>query len=280
MIRATWGATYKLPVRAGTRLFVPGDCHFPVHDLGAIEAFWTAADDWRCTDVVFQGDTLDGFGLSMYKKEAARFFESGRLFDETRAFAPTLERTIRMTRRRGGKTVYLPGNHDGERAEKFIASNHALEGHTYVSLFGLEKWERDVEFLTYGMTVSAGALNIEHGDKTPGAERGGANAALKVLEALPDQNTMFGHTHRVGSMFRETWKDGEARQHGVWNVGWLGLPEKQTYRGRRAGGWQLGGAFVEFYAVDGEDPSKLQFDVQLLRVVNRKLRANGRTYRC
>jgi hypothetical protein len=247
---------HTLDVAEGSRLLVPGDVHFPVHDERVLGVMIESARVLGVTDVLLPGDTFDYWGLSGYRKDAARYWEEGRLTEEAEAGRPWLEALRELVA--PGRAIIGPGNHE-DRWYDLVDDNPALHGlewwHPVADV--LSGWER----LPRGWRVRAGALTIEHGDQLVGSLA--KHSASTVLGNYPGQNTLYGHTHRVDSCTRPTEKNGELVAHGAWTVGHTSDPRKNG--GFIPGGhrWEQGWAVVDIFPL-GRD---LGFNVNQARVL-------------
>lgn len=269
---------HSLVVGDGSVVLVPGDIHCPIEDQAVIALMARAADDAGVTDVVLQGDSFDGWGMSQHAKEAERWFNNkSRISDEVSAGKRTLG-LLRSLVKTNANAVALAGNHDGQRLERFIDANPAFHGLKWHDIYAgaLKGWTTpDVN------TIKAGPLNIAHGHMLSGLERGGGVTPCRtVLTKYPGQNTLFGHTHRRSFDTRPTWKDGRQVVHGAWNVGHLQDPRHiGDWAGDHA--WEQSFALVTYHGVPKE---ALMFDVQLARVLRDRrnkptVLINGKAYR-
>lgn len=273
---------HNLRVGNGSVVLIPGDIHCPIEDTAVIGLMCRAASDAGVTDVVLQGDTFDGWGMSTHPKEAERWFNNkSRLSDEVSAGKRTLGR-LRGLVSGDEHAVAIAGNHDGQRLERFINSNPAFYGLKWYDLYaGALKGPNGSWTTPDVTTIKAGPLNIAHGHTLSGLEHGGGVTPCRtVLSKYPGQNTIFGHTHRRSFDTRPTWKDGRQVVHGAWNVGHLQDPKHiGSWAGDHA--WEQSFALVSFHSQPHEP---LVFDVALARILrDRKDRPsvliNGKVYR-
>jgi hypothetical protein len=246
-----------LPVRAGTRLFIPGDIHFPVHWEALLRLYHKslpAIMKGRAGQVVLIGDTFDSFGLSTHQKAAKARRTRGRIKDEVAAGAPHVKAFTRWP------TTVLTGNHE-DWWDDVVDENPALEGFEWWDMYrgALE----GAKVMPYGTALMAGPLFICHGDELLGSLS--KQSARTVLSNYPGQNSLYGHTHRIDQCTRPTAKNGGQVTHGAWSIGHSRDPDRiQEDKVLRpfADAWEAGGAVVDFYADAGE----LYFTVQLIRV--------------
>lgn len=229
---------HDLHIRSGL-LLVPGDIHFGAHNQRAVSLMQDVAEQAAVTDLVLPGDVFDVWGLSSHEQPADRLFSSGRLEEELAAAHPFLEWA-----RRFRSTTYLPGNHEA-RAGRLSTKIPALHGWTWDRV--LEMWRHPhITCLPEHTHIKVGPCSIQHGDKLKGA----ATGPHAVLNHYPDQVTIYGHTHRLGGVYRTAWKFGKPKLYGAFNAGHLSDLSKQTYTSYP--NWQLGFLLVSVYPVGSE----------------------------
>lgn len=234
---------HRVDVRPGSLVLLPGDIHFPVEDHRVLDLMIRCARDVGVTDVGLIGDTFDYWGLSGYRKEAARNYDNGRLQEEAEVGRQWLEGLRELVP--AGRAWIGPGNHE-DRWYDLVDDNPTLHG--------MEWWHpvRDVvagwELLPRAWRVKAGPLTIEHGDHLLGVAAGGGKfPAATCLTNYPGQNTLFGHTHRIDVCTRPTEKDGELVAHGAWTIGHTSDPRRNGSYMLGGHRWEQGFAIVEFF---------------------------------
>lgn len=237
--------TYRVHVEPGDAYLVPGDLHYPLHDAGAVAAMleWfqlrREAGIWDRTGLLLQGDTLDCFGLSKFRKRAKKFWDAGKLKLGVDAARPLIEWGARMPL---GATMVL-GNHD-YWAANFVEENPALEGCPGVefgALTGLSSIE-GLEILGHGDKVLLGdKVVVCHGDTL------GAKSPSSIVAKYPDQVTVLGHYHRVWQLLRTVYgPEGDPSYRGAYCVGMLAGEEAiEDYA--PDGDMQLGFGVIEFF---------------------------------
>jgi hypothetical protein len=232
--------------KPGSVWFIPGDPHFGAQDDRAHEVAAQCAEDAGASLTLSLGDTFDYWALSDYPKEAHRF-ETGALADEAAAALPWIERW------RGFSQVHLaPGNHE-ERWYRFTAREPA---------YARTEWQHPVEqvlrhvvtsYLPRGYQLVVGKASAQHGHNLTGHKRGApADSLGTVLKHYPNQNTWYGHVHRVGFRVKSTWKHGRLEYHSVGCVGHLEsletigeyAPDAQMQQGFALVRWFAGGHFT------------------------------------
>lgn len=248
------------PLRVGprTRIWSPGDLHFPEHWEALLRSYQRNLPrifKGREGRTVLIGDTFDSYGLSRHQKAAKEARTRGRIKDEIRAAKPHL-----AWMRELGPVDVLTGNHE-DWWDDLVDENPALEG--------FEWWDMYAEALEgctvhpYGTALVAGKLLMCHGDELKGSLS--QQSAKTVLANYPGQNSLYGHTHRLDQCTRPTSKNGEQVAHGAWTIGHSRDPGRiQRDKALRAfaESWENGGAVIDFYKMGPE----LFFNVQLYRV--------------
>lgn len=234
---------HRLDVEPGSRVLIPGDIHFPVEDHHVLDLMIRAGRDLGVTHVVLLGDSFDCWGLSGHRKEAARYWENGRLTEEAEAGRLWLEGMRELVT--PGRAFIGPGNHE-DRWYDLVDDHPALHGTEWWFPF------RDVisgwSVLPRHWRIKAGPLNIEHGDELLGVTTGGGKfPAATCLANYPGQNTLFGHTHRIDVCTRPTEKDGELVAHGAWTIGHTSDPRRNGSYMLGGHRWEQGFAIVEFF---------------------------------
>lgn len=261
---------HVIPVKAGDRLAVYGDVHFPVHDDQALTVTYELLKELKPTHNLFNGDTFDAWGLSRHPKEAMRLFESGTLDKESKAGEPWLK----LLRSLCDYNVILPGNHE-DRWNDLVNAHPALVGLDWTTPYAeaLRGWKA----LPSHSRVVAGPLLIEHGDEL----LGNGHTASGVLASYPEQNTVFNHVHKFTTASKTTYRNGYPSIHTAHSNAHLSDLSKNNYN-KEGPRWDQGSLLIEFYS---RGPGvALGYNIHQLRVVrDRKNRAiisfNGITKR-
>ncbi len=239
---------YKLSLPPGrTRILVPGDIHFPVHDREVLPMVQEAAEVCGVTDVVLIGDTHDVFGLSTHSKPSARLFSMGRLQDEIAAGEPFLTWTSRFR-----TTTYIEGNHEC-RLRRLSELIPALDGVGFVDLLNLRRYEH-MECMGDDTVVRVGPVNIEHGHHLRGSCS--THPGPAVLRNYPDQLTVFGHNHRLSMGWRTKPKYKHGKYYAAASVGHLSDTHAQFYASRPD--WQQGFGVIDLWdGPEGEEMAQI-----------------------
>lgn len=247
---------YRIKPSAGDVYLIPGDLHFPIHDGPAIQAM----ADYFCSryngtearlGVICQGDTVDTHSISRYRRRADRIAAFPRLVDEVAPARPFLTWA-------GGLPLgctYIPGNHE-DWVTDLVDTQPGLAGSPgmdWANLTGLADIP-GLDFVPYGTWVALGRkLVVCHGDGLPAKPHLMANK-------FPDQVTIYGHTHALGSYFNTVYDPGGGSGvRGAINVGHMSRGDAHEYAVYP--NWQQGFALVEFF---GEKP---YFRVELHQII-------------
>lgn len=254
---------HQLDVADRSRLLVPGDIHFPLEDSRVLDLMIAAAREMGVTHVLLLGDTFDCWGLSGHHKEAARYWESGRLLEEGAAGRGKLAELRSLVS--PGRALIGSGNHENwwYRLVNDVPALHGTEW-----WFPFREVLKGWSILSRGWRVKAGPLLIEHGDQVQGCEAGGGHyPAATALRNYPGQNTLFGHTHRIDSCTRPTEKDGALVAHGAWTIGHTSDPSRNGAYMKGGHRWEQGFAVVDFFPLLNDKPWGLGFQVNQARVL-------------
>lgn len=235
----------------GTKILIPGDLHFPVHDEVAVDLMCRAAEDYGIDQVITIGDTLDMYAFSGFQKDAKRMVENGALQKEVDAARPF---ALWCSKRRLG-WKYLQGNHEN-RLTHFINKNPGLLG----SSFGLkslldDSFLKNCELYAHGTRICLNpGVVIEHGDDVKKSLQ--QNAASLILKDFPEQTTIIGHAHRVQSSHKTVWVEGMPVIRSAYIVGHMSNEFKQAYIDNPQ--WQLGFMIIHVFK-DGGRQRRFEF---------------------
>lgn len=226
-----------IPVSPGHRILIPGDIHFGCNDVRSLEVMTTLALKVGVNGTFLQGDTYDYHGLSKYPKSAEKAGIESRVIDEVTASRQWLAAWKTL-----GPLWMGPGNHE-ERWYGLVDANPALHGTHWFSPLEWYGLDDGVHFFGREYLAKMGPLLVCHGHQLRGAML--KHSAASVLGEYPGQNTLYGHTHRIDSCTRPTWKNGEPVSHGAWNVGHLQDVDGQDYA--KLPVWEQGFAVIDFW---------------------------------
>lgn len=249
-------------------LLVLGDLHAAIADHEAIDLVVQVARTAGVTLVQANGDNLDYHGLSAHAKEPHRAQDS--VLREIDELAGILYKFENIPTVRAGGLHMIPGNHE-DRFYDLVEQIPALSGMEWYDWLNPTigaRWD----LLPRHATVKYGPVLCVHGDRLPCIARGGGKApASKVINAYPDQNTIFGHCHSLDLAHRTRWRYGEVVQYGAWGTGHLSKRDEHRYAPDHA--FEQGSVLVTFGA---NGPSgDLTFAVETIRLLRD---ANDRPY--
>jgi hypothetical protein len=250
----------SLPVKSGDRYLIPGDIHFGIEDPAALSLLTKAGIDAGCNGMILIGDTFDSYGISRHPKSAKVLKNRKRttVAEEKESAEPW----FRSWANNFDNLHMLSGNHEAWFSyiqDQFPGLADTEWWDLYGSLF--DGWHLH----SHGTALRLGPLLICHGDELRGSLA--KNSASSVLNSYPGQNTLYGHTHRVDSSTRPTWKYGTRIDHGAWTIGcMMDLETSQDNRETRVNAQihQQGGAIVSF---DTSFAGDLTFGVEIIQVL-------------
>lgn len=240
------------------------DVHTPYHHAGA----WRTALDYvargRPGGVVQLGDFNSFDSVSTHRIDPRRVLP---LKDEIAGANAALDQLDRACRRGGvvrGNRWITAGNHE-ERLDAYVL-RLAPELRPFID------WREMLHLDRRGWAVTPYHESLEIGELAITHEigRAGVHAARQSLLDY-GHNLAFGHTHRLAVAYQ-----GQVRgkRHVAATLGWLGDPEKITYRHRALArrDWQHGFGVVHFTA-DGA------FWLQAVPIINNRAVVDGVVYR-
>lgn len=214
---------------------IPGDIHIPFHDPVALATFVRSTK--QCDILLIIGDLFDNYALSRFPKN-----QSALAKYTIRKEVEIAEKWFRIFDETYKEVIYLPGNHE-ERWNRLVDSNPALAGMDWwwpIRDIVPSRWElldvdSRVELYKFGRRHV-----IEHGDK---ASRNSAYVSTdKLTNLYPNQTTIIGHNHRLGSHSRTLWINNRPTLSLAYSVGHLATISKLKYLS--APDWQQGGLVI------------------------------------
>lgn len=224
---------YNIP-KSIKKLGVISDTHVPFHDLRAMEIALSYLESENVDGLLLNGDLLDMYNCSFHE----------RVFNKV-TFAEEMEagrQLLRHIRQRfpGIRIWFKAGNHEA-RMERFLAmkARELLGTNDFLLRVLLRLDDVEVEWLENKRLITAGKLNIIHGDEYRGA--GGVNPA-RWLSLRTRESTLCGHFHRESEHRGRTIS---GQQQGWWSTGCLCelQPEWMPYND-----WSHGFAIVNLEA--------------------------------
>lgn len=171
------------------KLLIFGDCHFPYHNVSALNRTLEYGKNHNIDSILLNGDTLDFHQLSVFLKDPRkRHFQDE--IEMVKQFLDILNREFKNV-----KIFFKFGNHE-ERYENYLKLKAP-------ELFGMSEFELDV-ILNFGerfidvikqkRTIKFGKLNILHGHELKGGMIPPVNAARGVF-LKTKENTVVNHFH-------------------------------------------------------------------------------------
>jgi hypothetical protein len=189
----------------GTRVLITSDYQYPFVDeplLGAVEEF---IQDWKPNDLIYNGDILDCYSLSVFDKNPFRKFN---LMTEIEMAADMLRRHKRLS---GGRLWWIDGNHEQRVLRNmWRAGDAAWLMRDLPEAMGLD--ELTEGFVPYGKHIDYLGFIITHGNWV---SQFSGYTARKHLEKYRSSGAS-GHTHRLGSYFAT---DSQYRGHAWYETG-------------------------------------------------------------
>lgn len=240
-------------MKNGLVLCVP-DVHVPYEDKRAWALMLEVIDYVKPTLTIQLGDFADNKAFSRHKRGFEEKHDPERDMARVKTEAQNLQRAAR------GKLKLLLGNHCAWYT-RYVAENApALEAfiHPYSQMYGVKE-----EPVPYQEIHKIGKVGYVHDLGHSG------KAALHATLATAGHCIVFGHTHRLGTVYSGT-ADGD--RWFAMNCGWLGDQKAITYMNKAAmRDWQLGFGAVEY--ADG-----IAF-ASTIPIVKGKARFRGKTFK-
>lgn len=244
------------------RAIIWPDTHLPYHDQKAVNLIKSVAKDICPDEIVFLGDILDFYHISLWPKdpeiEGSLIDEIDcgiKLFTEIRDLFPK------------ASIVYLEGNHE-HRLTRFLNEKCAqLFGIINLpTLLHLEKLK--IKFIPYGPSqrynVLGSSLIARHEPLG-----GGVHCAYQSVTKA-QKSMIFGHTHRIQE-FQIVSIDGE-NYRGI-SSGWLGDKNHRVMQYVKSHHqWAQGFSVVTLM------PSGLFFN-QLVHIIDHQCWVDGKFYK-
>ena len=243
------------------------DVHFPIHDQRALDGMLNLAIDLGAQHGLFPGDLYDLYALSKYSQEASRARGPDYTLQEEIDSAKPWWRNVCEIFERAD---YFPGNHE-KRLQSFIDNNHALHGLESLKLKHVLQIPDSVNVHDFRTRIDMGPLAIEHGDELRGS--GTKHSTASVLSNYPDQDTIYGHTHRLQISRRTAWCHGVPRKRMALSLGHMSRTENHLYASYPD--WQQGFAVLEWYRTPDGEP---RFNEHLIQVEDGRFSFGGKLY--
>lgn len=95
------------------------DLHLPFQDKKSVSLVLDVASQFKADEVILLGDVFDNYSISRYEKDPTRDF---KLYIEELSEAKEYFHEI-LSKLKSKKIVFLFGNHDASRLERYVALN-------------------------------------------------------------------------------------------------------------------------------------------------------------
>lgn len=177
---------------------VIGCVHRPFHDKVLWDKFLRFLEDNKSqiTGIIINGDYLDLRSLSSHEEWIPEGVDLSMEYSDGLQGIEDIESRLKKS----VKKIFIYGNHE----DRFFRDTKSIRkyGTSLPSPHeALELEERGWEIITdwkNGYVTLGNNLDVYHGVKV------GKNAAKDQLEALPNRNHIFNHTHRFGTYSNQT----------------------------------------------------------------------------
>lgn len=192
----------------GDRVLVLSDTQFPFSDIKLLETIDRFIEDWKPTDIFYNGDITDCYEISDFDRRPERLFN---LQDE---FEMTADWTARHRRLTKCRQWWVDGNHE-ERMNRTIwrkAQGFSFMVADIAEALELEKWTKG--FVPYGKHFDYLGFIITHGTIV----RKNAGYTARAMMEKYRSSGVSGHTHRAGS---HSMTDHRERSHTWYEQGCL-----------------------------------------------------------
>lgn len=178
------------PIKA----LILSDIHIPYHDPVALALALEYAKDYEPDHIVLNGDIVDFYGASAYRKDPLRINTLQDELDETVAFLRLLR-----SQHTDAKIDYVMGNHE-DRIQRFLIDKAPeLCSFDCLALDELLKLkELDIRFVDSKSTISLGELEVTHGTIV----RKWSGSSGKAHHEKFGGSVLIGHVHRLGTFYR------------------------------------------------------------------------------
>lgn len=216
-----------------TKAIILSDIHIPYHCPKALKIALEYTKDYDPNVIILNGDIVDMYSVSSYRKDPIRINTLQDELNETRSFL-----NIVRNQHKKAAISYIAGNHE-YRMEKFLLDKagelSSLECLSLDELLGVK--DLDIKFYDYGKSLFLGNLQVTHGD----VSRKGSSMSAKAHMDKSGGSVLIGHCHRLGTIYKTNrW----GTHIGIEN-GYLGRKDFE-YVGEMVD-WQQGFTQVDFY---------------------------------
>lgn len=175
------------------KAIILSDIHIPFHDKVALGLAMEYMKDAAPTEIVLNGDIIDFYGASSYRKDPTRIETLQDEINETYDFLRTLR-----SQHEKAKIYYVQGNHEN-RLARFILDKapelYSLHCLSMDELFKLS--ELDITYVDESSQVVLGDLEIIHGTIC----RSKSAFSAKAHHDKTGGSVLIGHVHRLGTFY-------------------------------------------------------------------------------
>lgn len=195
------------------RVLIVPDTHAPFHDQDAWDVMVKYAKKFEPHTIIHLGDWADCYSVSAHSKDPRRMQQLGdemKVVKELRAELDSLG---------AERKIAALGNHEDRLRRHVEEKSPALASLMDVAeLMALR--ENGWKVVPYNDHGALGKMYFTHE-----AGYSGKNAVTQTGEAF-SASVVFGHTHRLGSMY---FGDVTGRRHVSASLGWLGRLQDADY---------------------------------------------------
>lgn len=187
-------ASVKKLDKATKTAVVLNDIHIPYHDQKALAVAIAYMQDINPDDIILNGDIIDFYNASSYKKDPARLHTLQDELNETKAFLKLL-RTNHPT----ANIYYTEGNHETRLERLLLDKVSELVTLDCLDLSELLDFRSlNITYLDSKQQVSLGALEVFHGNII----RGESGASARSHFLATGGSILMGHVHRLGVFYK------------------------------------------------------------------------------
>lgn len=241
----------------GSLILFISDVHIGIQHDPALRLAVECAERAGVTKVAACGDIYDMNCLSKHAKEAKRVVEHSTILEEVesgRWFTNWL-----ATR----DTLLILGNHE-DRLKRFVDENPVFHGSVAANFADVVNLPKSIKVIPQAGEIRLGNLSMFHGDAEFKKSTGGKYPAHKLLEMIPDQSSICGHVHRMGTAFRTSRdEDGIPRTRRAWTSGHMSHEEMHHGYVSKHPNWQMGFALIRVYW-ESERPRWTVYQIEVL----------------
>lgn len=170
------------------------DIHIPYHCHTALGVAYSYLKDYQPDQIILNGDVIDNYSCSSYRKDESRLVQLQDELNETKAFLGLLRTTFP-----NAEIFYTNGNHE-QRTEKTVMDKApalaTLDALAIDELLELRKY--DIKFVDTSSEVLVGDIEVYHGEIC----RKGAGASARAHHEKTGVSTLIGHVHKLAVLYK------------------------------------------------------------------------------